>query len=94
MVAVELRIYDLDSKRERIWVSSNLGHSSKIRRLGYIFLLWFDSTRTEHHEAPWPSVGRAPSSGYGALNLKATTPTRSRWLGHSVLLIFGGGNDP
>jgi hypothetical protein len=23
----------------------------------------------------WPSTGRAPSSGYGALNLKVTTPT-------------------
>jgi hypothetical protein len=38
--------------------------------------------------------GRAPSSGYGVLNIKATTPTWSRWLGHSVLLTFGGGNVP
>jgi hypothetical protein len=39
-------------------------------------------------------TGGAPSSGYGALNLKVTTPTRSRWPGHSVLLTFDRGNDP
>jgi hypothetical protein len=39
-------------------------------------------------------TGGAPSSGYGALNLKVTTPSRSRWPGHSVLLTFGRGNDP
>jgi hypothetical protein len=39
-------------------------------------------------------AGNAPSSGYGVLNLKVTTPTRSRELGHSALLTFGGGNDP
>jgi hypothetical protein len=39
-------------------------------------------------------MGGGPSSGYGALNLKVTTPTRSRWLGHSVLLTFSRGNDP
>jgi hypothetical protein len=44
--------------------------------------------------APWPAAGRAPSSGYGALNLKVTTPTQSRMLGYSVLLTLGGGNDP
>jgi hypothetical protein len=81
-------------KMQRVWVSSNLGRSSRIQRLGHIFLLGSGSTRIEHREMPWVAAGRAPSSGYGALNLKATTPTRSRWLGHSVLLTFGGGNDP
>jgi hypothetical protein len=38
--------------------------------------------------------GGTPSSGYGALNLKVTTPTPSRWPGHSVLLTFSRGNDP
>jgi hypothetical protein len=42
----------------------------------------------------WPVTGGAPSSGYRALNLKVTTPSRSRWPGHSVLLTFGRGNDP
>jgi hypothetical protein len=39
-------------------------------------------------------TGGAPSLAYGALNLKVTTPSRSRWSGHSVLLTFGRGNDP
>jgi hypothetical protein len=39
-------------------------------------------------------TGGAPSSGYGALNLKVTTHTRSRWPWHSVLLTVGRGNDP
>jgi hypothetical protein len=93
-VAIELRIYDLDSKRKGVWVSSNLGRSSRIRRLGCVFLLRSGLTRIQHHEAPWPVAGRVPSSGYGAINLKVTIPTQSRWLGHSVLLTFDGGNDP
>jgi hypothetical protein len=40
------------------------------------------------------AMGRAPSSGYAALILKVTTPTRSRWPRHSVLVTFGRGNDP
>jgi hypothetical protein len=39
-------------------------------------------------------MGGGPSSGYGALNLKVTTPTRSRWPGHSVLLTCSRGSDP
>jgi hypothetical protein len=42
----------------------------------------------------WPATAGAPSLGYEALNLKVTTPTRSMWPGHSVLLTFGRGNDP
>jgi hypothetical protein len=57
--------------------SSNLGHSSRIRRLGHVFLLRSGSTRTENREAHGrqPGGGGAPSLGYGALNLKVTTPT-------------------
>jgi hypothetical protein len=53
--------------------------------------------RLDHNKGSWgawPTTGRAPSSAYGALNLKVTTPTWSRWPGHSVWLTFGRGNDP
>jgi hypothetical protein len=51
------------------------------------------SVRFDRRRVPWALpwlVARCSSKAYGASILKETTPTRSRWLGHSVLLTFGG----
>jgi hypothetical protein len=50
------------------------------------------SSKHSAGEAPWLAVGRAPSSGYEAPNLKRFHRMQSRRQGVSVLLTFGSKN--
>jgi hypothetical protein len=87
-------IYGQDLIGRRGMGASNLDHSSRIRRLGHIFLLRFTSTRTERQEGTRVGGRESSSSGYRALNVTRFLPTRSRSREDLVLQTYSEENSP